>query len=99
MSQLLTVLNLKNSRIPAQLSVCKDDERFMQWLNSAQELMLANGAVALLEKNHLLVHAGVLPQWSVAQTLAQCRSPCTPSSSLRRMPIMATSLEEPFSRT
>jgi hypothetical protein len=43
MSQLLTVASLKNSRIPAQLTVCADDPRFLQWLNSAQELLLSQG--------------------------------------------------------
>lgn len=43
MSQLLTVANLKASRIPAQLTVCADDPRFLQWTNEAQELMLAQG--------------------------------------------------------
>lgn len=43
MSQLLNVASLKSSRAPSQLAVCPDDERFLQWLNSAQELMLAQG--------------------------------------------------------
>lgn len=43
MSQLLTVANLKASRIPAQLAVCPDDARFLQWLNESQELMLSQG--------------------------------------------------------
>ncbi len=34
---------------------------------------LRHRPLALFEKNHLLVHAGVLPQWSVAQAMALAR--------------------------
>lgn len=37
MSQRLTVLDLKNSRLPALVNVCPDDPRLIQWVNSFQE--------------------------------------------------------------
>lgn len=45
MSQKLTVLDLKapSSRIAAALNICADDERFMAWLNEAEERMLNQG--------------------------------------------------------
>lgn len=44
MSLLLTVANLRASRIAAMLTICEhDDPRFLQWLNEAEELMLAQG--------------------------------------------------------
>jgi hypothetical protein len=41
----LTVLDLKNSRIPAALGLClpSDNTRFLGWLNEAQERLLAYG--------------------------------------------------------
>lgn len=43
MSQRLRVANLQASRIPASLNICPEDERFYQWLNEAENLMLGQG--------------------------------------------------------
>ncbi len=43
MSVRLTVSDLQASRISAALNVCPDDERFYQWLNEAENLMLGQG--------------------------------------------------------
>lgn len=39
----LTVENLKDSRIPAALGICRDDSRFFPWLNEAESRLLAYG--------------------------------------------------------
>lgn len=43
MSSRLLVSDLQDSRIPSVLNVCPTDERFYQWLNSAQSMMLNQG--------------------------------------------------------
>lgn len=43
MSQKLLVSDLQNSRVPASLGICPTDERFYQWLNEAENLMLGQG--------------------------------------------------------
>lgn len=45
-----------------EILAAPDREQLIAWLRQRP--------MALLEQGHLLVHAGVLPQWSVAQTLA-----------------------------
>jgi hypothetical protein len=43
MSQLLTVSDIKASRIPTVLGICPDDARLLQWLNEAEDAMLNQG--------------------------------------------------------
>lgn len=43
MSMRLTVADMQNSRAAAALNVCPTSERFYQWLNEAEDLMLAQG--------------------------------------------------------
>ena len=56
------VQSLSRSDTLDEILAASDREQLLAWLRARP--------MALMEKGHLLVHAGVAPQWSAAQTMA-----------------------------
>lgn len=81
MSERLTVGDLKTSRIPAALTICPDDPRFLQWLNEAESLMLNQGRwFGSVREARFCVTDGCLVwprEVAVVEQIALCGQPLT----------------------